>query len=91
MRVNTRIVIVGASSTGLAALHRLLSVPYVHFTNLVLISTDGLPRHDNELSSLWHADVMALREREHARLVIESGTMCGISSTITNDNNISEK
>lgn len=84
MRINTRIVIVGASSTGLAALHRLLSMPYVSFTNLVLISTDGLPRHDNEVKSLWHADVMTLLEREHARLVIESGNTSG-TTTITDN------
>ncbi|RHY31057.1 hypothetical protein DYB32_003803 [Aphanomyces invadans] len=42
MIVNTRIVVVGASDTGLTLLKRLLHVPYARFTNITLVSPDGL-------------------------------------------------
>ncbi|XP_018650503.1 hypothetical protein Smp_146080 [Schistosoma mansoni] len=41
--INARIIIVGASTTGLAVLEKLVTCPYVRFTNLVLLSTNGLP------------------------------------------------
>lgn len=40
--VNSRIVLVGASDTAFACLQRLLSVPYLRFTNVTLISPLGL-------------------------------------------------
>ncbi|CAH8532772.1 unnamed protein product [Schistosoma rodhaini] len=41
--INARIIIVGASTTGLAVLEKLVTCPYVRFTNLVLLSPNGLP------------------------------------------------
>ncbi|EKF38722.1 hypothetical protein MOQ_001067 [Trypanosoma cruzi marinkellei] len=68
--INTRIIIVGAGSTGLACIHRFLSVPYVHFRNIVLVSTDGMPTHPNQQSLLWFADHMELLEREQMGLIV---------------------
>ncbi|VDP40362.1 unnamed protein product [Schistosoma mattheei] len=41
--INARIIIVGASTTGLAILEKLITCPYIRFTNLVLLSPNGLP------------------------------------------------
>ncbi|RNF12066.1 uncharacterized protein Tco025E_06527 [Trypanosoma conorhini] len=68
--IHTRIVVAGAGSTGLACIHRFLSIPYVQFTNIVLVSTDGLPAHPNQQSYMWSADHMELLEREHTGLVV---------------------
>nr|CCC91292.1 conserved hypothetical protein [Trypanosoma congolense IL3000] len=68
--VHTRIVVVGAGTTGLTFLYRLISVPYICFTNLVLVSTDGMPKHPNQLQHLWGADGMELLEREHMALTV---------------------
>ncbi|ETV87962.1 hypothetical protein H257_01360 [Aphanomyces astaci] len=40
--VNTRLVVVGASDTGLTLLKRLLHVPYARFTHVTLVSPHGL-------------------------------------------------
>ncbi|EKG06541.1 hypothetical protein TCSYLVIO_002347 [Trypanosoma cruzi] len=68
--INIRIIVVGAGSTGLACIHRFLSVPYVHFRNIVLVSTDGMPAHPNQQSLLWFADHMELLEREQMGLFV---------------------
>lgn len=68
--VHTRIIVVGAGSTGLTFLYRLLTVPYICFTNLVLISTDGMPEHPNQQQNLWSTDRMELLEREHMGLTV---------------------
>eukprot|EP00796_Vickermania_ingenoplastis_P009192 gene9192-6469_t len=86
-RVNTRVAVVGAGVTGLAFLQRLLAVPYIHFTNLFLISTDGLPFHHNQMELAWFADNMELMEREHLSLMVGnpirvvSGTMIDLDKT----------
>ncbi|KAK4469610.1 hypothetical protein MN116_007145 [Schistosoma mekongi] len=41
--INARIIIVGASTTGLAVLDSLVTCPYIRFNNLVLLSSNGLP------------------------------------------------
>jgi malic enzyme len=45
---NSRIVIVGASDTGISFIEALLSISYLQFTNIVLIAPGGLPHHNNE-------------------------------------------
>ena len=40
---NIRVVIVGASQTGLSLIEALLLVPYLHFTHITLVSSGGLP------------------------------------------------
>lgn len=42
LTVNQRIVFVGASDAALSCLTRLVAIPYLHFTNLTLISPHGL-------------------------------------------------
>jgi hypothetical protein len=43
---NSRIVVVGASDTGISFIEALLSISYLQFTNIVLIAPGGLP-HTN--------------------------------------------
>eukprot|EP00760_Papus_ankaliazontas_P031348 PhM_4_TR5243/c0_g1_i1/m.42300 len=64
-RINARIVVVGASTTGLSSLYHLLCIPYLCFTNLVLLSRDGLPDHPNEQDQCWTADSMDWVERQY--------------------------
>jgi hypothetical protein len=45
---NSRIVIVGASDTGISFIEALLSIGYLYFTNIVLIAPGGLPHHHNK-------------------------------------------
>lgn len=42
--INTRVVVVGASDTGLSCIEKLLLVPYLHFASITLLSSDGLPK-----------------------------------------------
>jgi hypothetical protein len=80
-RIHARIVVIGSSTTGLACLHSLLSIPYLLFTNLLLVSGDGLPDHPNHRDLLWSIDTMDFLEREYIslkigkRLRVMEGTM----------------
>ena len=40
---NSRIVVVGASDTGISFIEALLSIGYLNFTNITLIAPGGLP------------------------------------------------
>jgi hypothetical protein len=42
---NSRIVVVGASDTGISFCEALLSITYLQFTNITLIAPGGLPHH----------------------------------------------
>jgi len=42
---NSRIVVVGASDTSISFVEALLSVSYLHFTNITMIAPGGLPHH----------------------------------------------
>ena len=80
-KIHARIVVVGSSTTGLACIHALLSIPYLLFTNILLVSGDGLPDHPNHRDLLWTADSMDFLEREYIslkigkRLRVMEGTM----------------
>jgi NADH dehydrogenase FAD-containing subunit len=69
-RINARIVVVGASTTGLSFLYHLLSIPYLHFTNLVLLSRDALPDHPNHQEMCWTMDTMDWIERQYMILKV---------------------
>lgn len=45
---NSRIVVIGSSDTGISFIEALLSISYLRFTNIVLISPGGLPHHHFE-------------------------------------------
>ncbi|KAI8922151.1 hypothetical protein DFJ77DRAFT_436494 [Powellomyces hirtus] len=62
--VNTRIVVVGASDCGLGFLEKLAYNPRLTFTNLTLISTDGLASTYRETGPL-----MQLGLQDHVRIV----------------------
>lgn len=42
---NSRIVVVGASDTGISFIEALLSISYLQFSNITLVSPGGLPHH----------------------------------------------
>lgn len=42
---NSRIVVVGASDTGISFIEALLSISYLNFTNITMIAPGGLPHH----------------------------------------------
>ena len=52
--VNTRIVVIGASDTGLSFLESLVYSPYLHFTGLVLITDDHFPSTDRYKDFVSH-------------------------------------
>jgi hypothetical protein len=45
---NSRIVVIGSSDTGISFIEALLSISYLRFTNIVMISPGGLPHHHFE-------------------------------------------
>eukprot|EP00668_Euglena_longa_P014430 GGOE01018420.1.p1 GENE.GGOE01018420.1~~GGOE01018420.1.p1 ORF type:complete len:1175 (+),score=378.43 GGOE01018420.1:51-3575(+) len=65
-RINSRIVVVGASTTGLSFIYTLLALPYLHFSNIILVSRDGLPQHPDEAPYTWFTDTLGFRREEYA-------------------------
>ncbi|KAF4670670.1 hypothetical protein FOZ61_009513 [Perkinsus olseni] len=60
--VNTRIVVVGASDAGLAALAALISMPKLHFTSLTLLAPGGISYFlYDELETLSHQEASLSR------------------------------
>ncbi|KAJ3008363.1 UNVERIFIED_CONTAM: hypothetical protein HDU68_003139, partial [Siphonaria sp. JEL0065] len=47
LTINTKIVVVGGSDTGIAFLEKLVYTPHLHFSNITLISTAGVPSRPN--------------------------------------------
>jgi hypothetical protein len=85
--INARIVVVGSGTTGLAFIYSLLVIPYLQFSNIVLVSKDGLPQHPMQRDLMWTTDSMDWTEREYLALrvgkkvrVIE-GTMIDFDRT----------
>lgn len=42
---NARVVVVGASDAGISFVEALISISYLHFSNITLVSPGGLPHH----------------------------------------------
>mmetsp|Transcript_269 Transcript_269/g.496 ORF Transcript_269/g.496 Transcript_269/m.496 type:complete len:1109 (+) Transcript_269:53-3379(+) len=63
MVIHSRIIVVGASKTGLSFLKTLVQIPYLHFTNLYIVSPDGLDKTE-ELYHLFVGDTTDLKHQE---------------------------
>ncbi len=70
---NSRIVVVGGSDTGISFIEALLSISYLHFTNITLITPGGLPHHhyQNPLDNL-KAYSTSYTNEELKRLMLEN-------------------
>uniref|UniRef100_A0A8C2CLD6 Cilia and flagella associated protein 61 n=1 Tax=Cyprinus carpio TaxID=7962 RepID=A0A8C2CLD6_CYPCA len=70
--INARIVVVGASDTGLAFLEALTFCPHLRFNNLTLISTQGLPDHCSDDNMRFLATSHCYSDQDQARLSLRS-------------------
>ncbi len=70
---NSRIVVVGASDTGISFIEALLSISYLNFTNIILIAPGGLPNHhfDDKAQNL-KAYSTSYTHRELKMLMLET-------------------
>jgi len=70
---NSRIVVVGASDAGISFVEALLSISYLHFSNITLVSPGGLPHHhlDTKKSNL-KAYSTSYTNEELKKLMLES-------------------
>jgi len=70
---NSRIVVVGASDTGISFIEALLSISYLQFSNVVLIAPGGLPHHHfEEKGSNLKAYSSCYTQTELKRLMLET-------------------
>eukprot|EP01064_Diplonema_japonicum_P039500 TRINITY_DN9915_c0_g3_i1.p1 TRINITY_DN9915_c0_g3~~TRINITY_DN9915_c0_g3_i1.p1 ORF type:complete len:1159 (+),score=272.32 TRINITY_DN9915_c0_g3_i1:41-3517(+) len=65
-KIYSRLVVIGASTTGLAAIYAWLKIPYLYIANIVLVSRDGILPHPNtQDSEHWSVDTLTWLEREY--------------------------
>jgi NADH dehydrogenase FAD-containing subunit len=70
---NSRIVVVGASDTSISFIEALLSISYLHFSNIVLIAPGGLPNgHYDDKTENLKAYSTSYTKEELKKLMLES-------------------
>ncbi|KAF7690455.1 hypothetical protein HF521_012259 [Silurus meridionalis] len=72
ININARIVVVGASDTGLAFLEALVFCPHLQFNNLTLISPLGFPEHHSTENISFLSTSHCYTERDHGQLSLRS-------------------